>query len=112
MSTITMIFKTGEYQQRVPVEDDAPIYVTVAGQIWQRDVTSTDATLLDGMFDAQSDYGQISWTKLTRTTAWGSSYDNTHGTHNRVLVIDRDNATAEDVLEGMLWLSSVKVEGV
>ncbi|AZS12746.1 hypothetical protein SEA_AELIN_100 [Mycobacterium phage Aelin] len=108
---IHIIIKTGEYQQRVPVEDDAPIYVTVAGESTV-DILNSDKTMIDGMLVAQNTLGQISWGDLSAHVARGTHYGSEHGTTDRIAVIDMHGATREDVLETVLWVNRITLPGV
>lgn len=101
--TIQLIVKTTDWQRRV---EDSPSghYETVAGRTtrWP----DVGDHLLDGMLQAQTNLGQVQWTDLSQTIAKGTVYNNEHGGDDRVLVVDSDNADANDVFDAVLWLNN------
>lgn len=103
--TIQLIAKEVDYQKIGRVtEDNLTGYYTVPGRTTRW--SDVGGHLLDGMLRAQTNLGQVSWTDLSQTIAKGTVYNHEHGGNDRVLVVDGDNADANDVIDAMLWLSN------
>lgn len=79
-------------------------YVTVPGQTTRW--SDVGGHTLDGMLQAQTNVGQISWVDLSMNIAKGMHYNQTSGAHDRVVVIDADNADGNDIIDALLWLSN------
>lgn len=103
---IVIVSKTTDYQVRNDQIDGG--HRTVRGELTRRDVKGQlDATVLDGMIDAQADLGQVSWVNLNMNIAQGLIYNAEHGGNNRVVVIDTDNADGSDIIDAMNALHGV-----
>lgn len=73
------------------------------------DVTGPGLTLLDAMFEAQDNVGQISWIELTRTVARGTFVSHALPVSadelGRVVVVDTENADAREAIVAALWVA-------
>ncbi|AHJ88494.1 hypothetical protein 40BC_094 [Mycobacterium phage 40BC] len=78
---------------------------------------ATDANVLDGMIRAQGALGQITWTKISETVAFGQ-FTEIVSAHNdatervetreetrRVVVLDVDNADVKTAVEAAFWVN-------
>lgn len=74
------------------------------------DVTGPGLNLLDALFEAQDNIGQVTWIELTRTVAKGTfvragvtpvSADEL----GRVAVVDTENADAREAIAAALWVA-------
>lgn len=103
--SITIVSKTTDYQK--PSDRFSSGYTTVYGEVTVRAVKGQlDATVLDGMIDAQNDLGQITWHDITMNIAQGTLYNSEHGGRDRVAVIDTDNADGADIIAAINALHS------
>lgn len=98
---IQMISKTVDHPEKATGTIDT--YITVPGQLTRwKDVGNQ---LLDGMLQAQENVGQIHWVDLSMTIAQGIRHNLQYGGNDRVIVIDADNADANDVIDALLWVN-------
>lgn len=67
-----------------------------------QDLAVPQATLLDGMIDAQDQLAQVTWTALSHAVAFGT-YNDGDVTDARVAVFDLDLADGMDVIRVTNW---------
>lgn len=99
--TVQLILKTVDHPEKAPGTLDT--YVTAPGVMtrWQ----DVGAVMYDGMLQAQENVGQINWVAMSQTLAKGTVHNSQHGGNDRVVVIDADNADANDVIDAMIWVT-------
>lgn len=111
--TITIIHKTANYQRRITEvvpQGTETSYVDVPGELTQRDVKGMlEPLLFDGMLDAQSEYGQITWVNVTPTWARGLQSNTEHGGSDQIVVIDVDHASVREALDALTWVQGALV---
>lgn len=76
---------------------DSTIVYIAPGKVVEVDPRGT--TVLDGMVEAQDDYGQITWTTVRPTTCFG------HAAAERVAVFDLSSADGLDVIHVTYWVN-------